>query len=180
MNWKTPGIIIILFIIVTLIESTSLYAQYYETVKIGDQVWMERNLQNDVLGSICYDDDSLNCKEYGRLYCWQAALDACPEGFRLPTDKDWSILINSLGGPDSAASALLKGGSSGFDIPLSGNYQPEMKMFSFKNQKAYFWTASSYSMNTAWIRIFDKDSKSVTRTTIGKSFYFSIRCIRID
>jgi len=170
------------FIVFILLGASGkdLYAQYEETVQIGDQVWMKYNLQNDELGSICYDEDSLNCKEYGRLYCWQAALDACPPGFRLPTDEDWSVLINSLGGPDSASEALLKGGSSGFDIPLAGNYQPEMQMFSFKDQKAYFWTASSYSMSTAWIRLFDKNRKNITRTSIGKSFYFSVRCIKID
>jgi len=173
--------ILISYIVFTLFTlSNTLHAQQYETVKIGNQVWMKYNLTTDVLGSICYDKDSLNCNNYGRLYCWQAALDACPDGFRLPTDKDWSVLINYLGGQDSAAPALLEGGTSGFDVPLAGNYQPEMKMFSFKGQKAYFWTASSYSMNTAWIWLFHKNRKDVVRTTIGKSFYFSIRCIKTD
>ena len=73
--------ILIFLSFVTMLFS-DLMAQEIETVQIGPQTWMKHNLKKDVLGSICYDQDSLNCEKYGRLYCWQAALDACPEGFR--------------------------------------------------------------------------------------------------
>lgn len=169
--------ILILFLISII---TSLTAQEIETIEIGDQVWMKHNLKKDVLGSICYNKDSINCERYGRLYMWQAALDACPDGFRLPTDEDWSILTNYVGGEENAGKKLKKGGDTGFDALYAGNYQPEVKLFSFKGEKAYYWTASTKGYYTAWIRSFTLGQNDINRANIGKSFYFSIRCIKID
>jgi uncharacterized protein (TIGR02145 family) len=170
---------IIAFAIILIITLTS-SAQEYETVTIGDQTWMKKNLNIDALGSVCYGNDSLNCEKYGRLYFWQSAIDVCPAGFRLPTDADWTKLTEYVGGADSAGIALKEGGSSGFNAMLGGNYHPELDMFSYKGEKGYYWTASSFSFHTSWIRSFGLGQKNVNRTTIGKSFYFSIRCIKID
>lgn len=91
----------------------------YETVYIGDQVWMKENLKvthyNDgsaiplVTGKIdwsnivsdntgdayCFylnDSDS----EHGALYTYAAALNACPDGWHLPSDNEWTELENYL------------------------------------------------------------------------------------
>lgn len=159
---------------------SGLLAQNYETIQIGEQVWMKKNLNTDILGSICYDNDSLNCEKYGRLYFWHTAIDACPDGFRLPTDEDWTILTDFVGGQDTAGIILRKDETIGFGALLAGNYQQEVNLFSFKDMKGYYWTASAYSYNTAWIRSFGAGQKNVNRTTIGKSFYFSVRCIKIN
>jgi len=166
-----------LFLVLISLNS---FPQENETVTIGKQTWMKYNLNIDVLGSICYAEDSVNCEKYGRLYFWQAALDACPAGFRLPTDKDWTILTDYVGGIDTAGTMLKKGSELGFDVVFAGNYHPDLKMFSYGNEVAYYWTATAHSFHTAWIRSFKKGQKNINRTTIGKSFYFSIRCIKID
>jgi uncharacterized protein (TIGR02145 family) len=163
-----------------ILSTFLLVGQEYETVIIGKQEWMKHNLNLDVLGSTCYEEDTLNCEAYGRLYAWAAAINVCPDGFRLPTDDDWLILTEALGGAENAAVALKTDGSSGFDAKLGGNFHPDVELYSFKNLRGYYWTASPQSISTAYIRIFETGKKNVKRDHIGKGFYFSVRCIKIQ
>ena len=73
----------------------------YKYVSIGTQIWMAENLNYDASGSKCYDEDPANCEKYGRLYDWETAMKACPEGWRLPTDTEWAILINFVKNVDT-------------------------------------------------------------------------------
>lgn len=89
----------------------------YQTLTIGDQVWMADNLcyLPNVVGPLIesnseplhyvygYDGTDINeakatdnFKTYGVLYNWNAAIDACPEGWHIPTDAEWSELENYL------------------------------------------------------------------------------------
>jgi uncharacterized protein (TIGR02145 family) len=71
--------------------------QTYKTVKIGRQTWMAKNLNYQMDSSWCCRDSSW-CNEYGRLYNWDAAMKACPVGWRLPSRQDWFDLGNYAGG----------------------------------------------------------------------------------
>lgn len=99
--------------------------QKYDTVRIGNQVWFAENLRYS--GAIpqvtddfswamssqpawCYyDNDSTKDAVHGKLYNWFAvdAGNLCPNGWHIPTDDDWTILGNFLGG-DSIAGGKLK------------------------------------------------------------------------
>ena len=79
--------------------------QVYKTVKIGNQVWMAQNLNYSIengSGSWCYDNEYINCKEYGRLYTYYTAMNACPMGWHLPSEREWETLFEYVGGMNIA------------------------------------------------------------------------------
>ena len=78
-------------------EPVTYGGEVYETVVIGNQTWMAKNLNYNIPNNdtdICYNKDSVNCAKYGRLYNWYTAKTACPKGWHLPSDADWDELVN--------------------------------------------------------------------------------------
>ena len=80
-------------------------SKVYKTVKIGTQIWMAENL-NYAGDGFCYEDNPDNCKKWGRLYTWDEAQNACPEGWHLPSKAEWKTLMDAVGGEDKAGIAL--------------------------------------------------------------------------
>jgi uncharacterized protein (TIGR02145 family) len=83
----------------------------YPSVQIGQQVWMEKNLALPPrLGqSSCYANDPANCEKYGRLYDFEGANNACPNGWHLPSNGEWKALANFIANSsDSLVAVKLK------------------------------------------------------------------------
>ncbi len=72
----------------------------YRYINIGNQKWMAQNLSielDDGSGSFCYKNLTAHCETYGRLYTFETARKACPEGWRLPSSKEWQEMEVFLG-----------------------------------------------------------------------------------
>jgi uncharacterized protein (TIGR02145 family) len=104
-----------------------------QEIKIGPQIWATKNLDvitfrnGDTIPEAktneewkkageegkpawCYyDNDPENGKKYGKLYNWYAVNDPrglAPKGWHVPSDAEWIVLIDYLGGEEVAGTKM--------------------------------------------------------------------------
>ncbi|HDS00910.1 MAG TPA: hypothetical protein ENO22_14290 [candidate division Zixibacteria bacterium] len=125
---------------------TDIDGNVYQTVKIGDQLWMAENLRVThyrngqlilcipdsalwawttlPLAAYCnYNNDESNVSVYGRLYNWYAVTDTskiAPEGWHVPSDAEWQTLVDYLGGPEIAGGKMKEPGIDYWITPNTG------------------------------------------------------------
>ena len=158
----------------------------YKVVKIGKQIWMAENLNFKTEKSWCFEKRAENCNTYGRLYSWNAALKACPEGWHLPSDDEWKKMEKYLGMADAdlnkydkwrgtdQGKQLISNDSIGFNLLMGGFRNPNNLL---KGIQGFVWTSSEQD-GVAWYRQFYKDSPQVFRRTRPKFWAFSVRCVK--
>jgi len=195
----------------------------YETIQIGEQLWMAENLKvthyNDnseiptgYSGSewaqletgayAVYDDDPANSKTYGRLYNWYTVDDdrgVCPEGWHVPSDDEWTVLSDYLGGTSVAGGKMKSTGTigdgdglwnyysdeiteeatneSGFTALPAGYRSTNYGYYGGMGSFGYFWSSSEYGSNYAWSRGLSYGSSTVFRSNYYKHYGFSVRCL---
>ncbi len=155
----------------------ALAAQNYKTIKVENKIWMTENFDAEVPGSWCYDNNPENCKKYGRLYTYEAALKNCPKGWHLPSDQEWNELINYFGGEDVAGKVLKMDGKSGFNAILGGSRIP-MGSFGLIGTYGCFWTSTKYDKTHAWYRYTTDQNDYIIRTYFTVSYGFSVRYVK--
>jgi uncharacterized protein (TIGR02145 family) len=156
-----------------------------ETVVIGSQTWMKKNLNYNVSGSVCYNNDEANCAKYGRLYNWETAKTVCPSGWHLPSDAEWTTLTDFVG--DDAGTKLKS--TSGWND--NGNGTDEFGFsalpcgLGYSNGGFYFvgiygawWSSTEYTAAYAYNRRMYYYFAYVGRIFSGKSFLLSVRCVQ--
>jgi len=151
--------------------------------------WMAQNLNYKVQGSYAYDDKESNRKELGLLYTWEAAKKACPKGWHLATDSEWSMLVTKFGGTDNAGTSLKSTvgwddngngtNSSGFNALPGGIRKPDGSRSLFKGSLSYWWTSSPTDKEgRAWSWNLHYGRSKVFRFDGDVSNGISVRCVR--
>jgi uncharacterized protein (TIGR02145 family) len=181
----------------------------YKTIKIGNQIWMAENFRYILLesshklneGFYVYDyngdnlDEAISTKhykDYGCLYNLKALRLACPIGWHIPTDHEWSLLIYNLGGSDIAVRKLISDigwdnpqkiatNESGFSALPGG--QRFFGKFTGLNSDGYWWSSTSpkgFKVATAGMFWHIDFIKYIVDSSLGlpSSTFYSIRCIK--
>ena len=174
----------------------------YSTVQIGDQCWFAENLRTTTyLNGDAIPQDWIsttsgsmgfynNGPAYGGLYNWYAVDDArglCPSGWHVPTDGEWTILTDHLGG-ESVAGGQMKtnygwfnGGngtnSSGFS-GLPGGYRDYYFESFLSAGNSGLWWSSSPDGSSAWYLSLSNGNEDVYGFNANQRSGFSVRCVR--
>ncbi len=163
--------------------------QEYNIVTIGTQTWMAENLNYATGRSWCYNNNGANCATYGSLYDWQTAKAACPAGWHLPTDAEWEVLINFLGGKKYAGGKMKsttgwKGqntgatNQSGFAALPGGCRSYFGGVFLNIGLSGYWWSATEDGTDLAWYRDLGNGVEGISRYYGSKASGLSVRCLR--
>lgn len=160
----------------------------YRFITLGQQDWTVENLRYD-LGNrdLCRIYQSPSDEErqaystaylqrFGMLYTYEAALQAVPEGWRLPTDEDWTALEQS-GGYLSESFSLLYGG-----YYTKNTYATAANGYRFMGSWAYFWTSTKDESKVGEYYFARKkfyNEQELVRLSIEPAAYFlNVRLVR--
>lgn len=186
----------------------------YRTIIIGAQTWMAENLASTMFsdgsaiplvtgeaawagltksGYCWYKNDEISFRpEYGALYNWYAVNSGklCPAGWHVPTDEEWTILTDYLGGETVAGGKMKETGttfwvdpntgatnSTAFSAFPGGFRYHDGKFFDF-GFSAYWWTSTEYIPGVAWFRFLYYNESTLFRFNNQTRNGFSVRCIK--
>jgi len=193
--------------------------QSYKTVKLGTQTWMAENLNyadsaampNLKGSSWCYENRADSCAKYGRLYTWTGAMNidrsyrsasaaavisapwrgACPTGWHIPTDAEWTTLETVVGGSSVAGTKLKSRSGWNDDGDESGNgtdaygfsalpagYRDYDDSFYYVGYYEDFWSATEGDTGHAYYRNLDYSLARMYTYHINKGNAFSVRCVQ--
>jgi uncharacterized protein (TIGR02145 family) len=186
----------------------------YKTVVIGEQLWMSENLNVDKFrnGDLIpeaktdaewkragenkqpawcyYQNDPKNGTIYGKLYNWFAVSDSrglAPEGWQVPTDAEWGVLSNFLGGGEIAGKKMKStsgwsengngDNSSGFS-GLPGGGRNGDGGFGNVGNYGCLWSRSESKSGYAYDRDLFRSYDNLSRSGSSKGRGLSVRCLR--
>ena len=197
-----------------LISVTDIDGNVYQTIKIGGLIWTKENLKtlkyndgtaipfitnNSTWSSLaspgyCYynNDQGTYKNTYGPLYNWYAVNTGklCPTGWHVPSDNDWQVLVDSLGGENLASVKLRETGTLHWTNPnsgatnssnftgLPGGYHGFDGAFYSIGIQGFFWSTTPSGTNTAYNRSLHYNDAVVYTISGDKKGGCSIRCVK--
>jgi uncharacterized protein (TIGR02145 family) len=190
----------------------------YKTVPIGTQQWMAENLKvtkyNDgtIIPNITddtqwsnlrsgawayYKNDAANNAKYGILYNWYAVSktsngnkNVCPTGWHLPTDAEWTVLTDYLGGESVAGGKMKEVGTTNWNSSntnatntslftgLPGGYRISNGDYTTIGGGGNWWSSTENLTNDAWNRNLNTYNGDAYRSSSLKKYGLSVRCLR--
>lgn len=186
----------------------------YPVVSIGCATWMTQNLDvttyrdgTDIplvtdsaewaaltTGAYCfYNNNGNNNGVFGKLYNWYAVNNPkglAPEGWHIPSDFEWTTLVNTLGGNNAAGGPMKAMGTTNWFAPnlgasnlcnftaQPGGQRNAIGSFSGKGNFAYFWTSTSSSGTIAWSRKLNTNDTVISGAGTDMRYGYSVRCVR--
>jgi uncharacterized protein (TIGR02145 family) len=194
----------------------------YTSVVLGNgQEWMAENLRTTVYANgdpipnvsdnaqwwnlttgawVWYNNDSQYENPYGKLYNWYTINDprnVCPTGWHVPSDIEWSTLINYLdpnadGGnniPNTAGGKMKSIGNQHWQSPntdatnesgfsgLPGGYR-FINTYDFLGGNGGWWSSTVSNIYSAWSRDLVYAYGNVNRGDLVKGGGQSVRCVK--
>jgi uncharacterized protein (TIGR02145 family) len=195
---------------------TDIDGNQYPSVIIGTQEWMAENLRTTSYANgdpipnvtddtqwyylttgawVHYNNDSQYENPYGKLYNWHTVNDSrnvCPVGWHVPSDAEWTVLSDYLGGATVAGGKMKSIGTqywqspntdatneSGFSGLPGGSYH-YYGGFSFIEigKEGCWWSSTESGPTIALYRSLFYASDNVSSYADGKLNGFSIRCLK--
>jgi len=159
----------------------------YKKVTIGAQVWMAENLNYATENSRCYGADPANCDTFGRLYDWEDAMGACPDGWHLPDSAEWSGLVDYAGGGKEAGGKLKaargwKNDGNGTDdygfSALPGGYISDRGGSYDADSAGGWWSSAECNVRCAIFWRMNCDNHSTGRSGHSVMNRLSVRCVQ--
>ena len=192
----------------------------YETMLIGTQCWTKTNLRVAPAGATdatssgaysytepyYYENPGVDAVTYGYYYNWEAAKLACPSGWHLPSDAEWTALTDYVSsqseytcggnilniakalastedwetnsGPCVVGNNLSANNASGFSALPAGYW--DNNGFNYADGfRAYFWSSTASGSSTAWSRFLVYFSSGVVSESSSlRRDGLSVRCLR--
>jgi len=168
----------------------------YWTIAVNEKEWFVQNLDYDLQRESWYYNNSETNKVYGKLYSGLSLTtnmnDICPVGWHIPTQQEWTDLVNSFGGLKVAGSALkettdmywrnskfARTNNSGMTILPAGSRDSKPD-FSNIGKYTFFWTStpnpkiqkSFNTLNFGFMR------DNIIISVGDPNWSYSIRCIK--
>lgn len=167
--------------------------QTYSTITINDATWFGENLNYHGGNSVCYNNLSTFCDEFGALYTWNEAKTSCPSGWHTPSDQEWKNLETYLGMEvteldkwGSRANVndlgLLEGQWSGLNFLAGGYFSIDVftlnKRLNEYGHAEFQWTSDQFD-ESGIMRYFGDDwgFSYVKRNTVSAPSMCSVRCV---
>jgi uncharacterized protein (TIGR02145 family) len=159
----------------------------YKTITLQGVTWMAENLRyKSPTGAYSFDNDSSNIPAYGILYDWQTATKVCPDGWHLPTGREFQTLINYNEQKDSWRNKASD--PTSFSIQLAGMKDYEGTFYEI-GESGYYWTSTEYDKDNSeyfsYIVIIGSPVVDISRKEdindvhgTEKSNRYSVRCVK--